>query len=245
MKSILLLFIFFTSIVTANVFGQTRYFKTPSGTIIDSTQYEKEKLASLEIYKKDMPPYIRMNEFFIEEYANKDSIVYSYRWTPYDPYMLRPASGTIRERYTGKELPDVALKTIDQTTFNINTLKGKPTLINFWFINCPPCVMEMPVLNKVQETLKDSVNFIAVTYNSRREVSNFLKGTPYNFMHIVDATSFINQLGVRSYPLTMFLDKEGKVVKMTNTVPFFINEKTKQPEPSGANRFIGILRSLL
>lgn len=245
MKSILLLLVFFTSILTTKVWGQAKYFKTPTGTILDSIQYENEKLAKLEELKKEMVPYIKIRDFFIEEYANKDSIVYTYRWTPYDPYMLRPASGSIRERYTGKELPDVELKTINQTTFNIKTLKGKPTLINFWFINCPPCVLEMPVLNQVQEALKDSVNFIAVTYNSRREVSNFLKNTPYNFLHIVDATSFINKLEVRSYPLTMFLDKEGKVVKMTNTVPFFINEKTKQPEPGGANRFIGILRSLL
>ena len=47
-------------------------------------------------------------------------------------------------------------KTTDMNGNKINTqdLKGKTIVMNFWFINCPPCRTEIPHLNKLVDKYK-------------------------------------------------------------------------------------------
>ena len=40
------------------------------------------------------------------------------------------------EKYIGKVLPIKNLTTIDNKSIGLNNMKGKPTLINFWFTTC-------------------------------------------------------------------------------------------------------------
>ena len=50
--------------------------------------------------------------------------------------------------------PDVSLALYgtetraDGETLRISDLEGKPIVMNFWFPSCPPCVAEMPDLEK-------------------------------------------------------------------------------------------------
>jgi len=60
----------------------------------------------------------------------------------------------------------VHFKTTDINDNKVNTknLGGKIIVLNFWFIKCPPCIREMPELNKITETYKSdsSVVFFAI-----------------------------------------------------------------------------------
>ena len=53
--------------------------------------------------------------------------------------------------FKNKEFPKFDLNTLMDKNFNSEQLKGKPTMINFWFTRCAPCIDEMPVLNKIKE----------------------------------------------------------------------------------------------
>lgn len=93
-------------------------------------------------------------------------------------------------------------------------LKGKITLVNFWFTGCQPCIQEMPALNKLVKKYGGSVNFIAFTFNETSEVKSFLKDHDFNYMQLPGAQQLVKTLDISSYPTHMLLDKEGNIKKI-------------------------------
>ena len=50
--------------------------------------------------------------------------------------------------------PDFNLMGMDGDTHTLEDLKGKFVLVNFWATWCNPCKVEMPLLEKLHQTLK-------------------------------------------------------------------------------------------
>jgi len=128
---------------------------------------------------------------------------------------------------TGSTISNAKFVTLDKKKYNLKDLAGKVVVLNFWFINCSPCRMEIPELNKITETYKDrnDVVFLAVALDEAYDLKQFLKGMPFNY-GIVDGGRYIaSQYGITSYPTHVVLDKEGKVTFHTSglapgTVPW-------------------------
>ncbi len=49
-----------------------------------------------------------------------------------------------------RDVPDVRLFHIDGSTVLLSSLRGRPTLLNFWATWCPPCRTELPILDQLQ-----------------------------------------------------------------------------------------------
>lgn len=138
-----------------------------------------------------------------------------------------PKPGESKFFQTGKSIGNAKLVTLDKKKYNLKELIGKVVVLNFWFINCPPCRMEIPHLNKMTETYKDrdDVVFLAVALDEAYELKQFLKEMPFNY-GIVDGGRYIaSQYGITLYPTHVVLDKEGKVIFHTSgygmgTVPW-------------------------
>lgn len=120
--------------------------------------------------------------------------------------------------FQGKELPEFKLVTINGDILNSNSLKGKPTLINFWFDSCAPCIEEMPILNEIRSNLID-VNFIAITFQDKNQVSKFLERKEFNFIHLIEARDYINKFGLFGYPKSLILDKNLVIVGIEKMIP--------------------------
>jgi thiol-disulfide isomerase/thioredoxin len=230
-------------------YGQTKFYKTPSGQIIDNFEYSKLKadyydfVFKLKVQQSDRK--ILFKENFKEIKRTKDSIIYSYKFEV--KIHEKKVVGEIKfdsDDYIDKEFPLTSLQTLDNKTVTINALKGKPTLINFWFANCMPCIEEMPVLNKIKEKFKDRVNFIAITYETKEKVLDFLKKHNYTFIQIVDARKFTDELKMNSFPINVFLDKNGIAREIKNGIPYEMNDKEELIMGDGKN-FIEILEELL
>ena len=88
------------------------------------------------------------------------------------------------------------------------TYKDRPMVINFWFTRCAPCITEMPMLNNVAASYKDStVSFVSITYSTTKEIEDFLKKRSFVFDHIADARNLVDQYGVFTYPATIITDR--------------------------------------
>lgn len=135
---------------------------------------------------------------------------------------------------TGNPISSTKLVTMDGKKYVLKELKGKVVVLNFWFINCPPCRMEIPHLNNMVEGFKerDDVVFLAVALDQSYELKEFLKDMPFQY-GIVDGGSYVaSQYGINLFPTHVVLDKEGKVAFHTSgygmgTVPWLkkaINE---------------------
>ncbi|TAH10260.1 MAG: TlpA family protein disulfide reductase [Sphingobacteriia bacterium] len=160
-----------------------------------------------------------------------------------DPSMLSPKSFNPKA-LIGKPFPIDQLKTINNTTISLDQLKGKPSLINFWFTTCMPCIAEMPTLNNIKSTMKDSVNFIAITHEDSKTVKTFFKKHSYIFTQIINNSFFIDSLYMQTFPVSMFLDRKGVITKIDGGIPFYINANNELAMSDG-KEFIAILRKLL
>ena len=131
--------------------------------------------------------------------------------------------------FENKLLPEFTLRNLKSKKISSNDLKGKTTLINLWFTNCIPCVKEIPILNVLQKKYKDKVHFLAITFDPKHKVKEFLKRKDFNYEHLVNAKSYLHQkLGNRAYPKLIILDKEGIVRYIGGGIPSEHNFKTRK-----------------
>jgi thiol-disulfide isomerase/thioredoxin len=129
--------------------------------------------------------------------------------------------------FKGKELPKFELNLLSGKKLNSESLKGKPTVINFWFSNCAPCIEEMPLLNEIKSEFGNDVNFISMTFQSPNDVNEFLKTHDFDFTHIVNSKEYIKTFGKFGYPKTLILDKDLVIVKIEKMIPKDIENEEK------------------
>jgi thiol-disulfide isomerase/thioredoxin len=70
----------------------------------------------------------------------------------------------------------------DGSKLAMQSLKGKPLLINFWATWCPPCVEELPLLERFyRENKAKSVQIIGLAADKPEAVRTFLQKLPLTF----------------------------------------------------------------
>lgn len=114
---------------------------------------------------------------------------------------------------TGGVLDMFSDKAIDGYSFNRKTLKGKIVVLNFWFVDCPPCRAEIPELNKIVEAYKDNpdVVFIAAALDYKGDINKFTKNTPFNYHLVADSRYWTTKWGIRTFPTNVIIDGDGIV----------------------------------
>jgi thiol-disulfide isomerase/thioredoxin len=96
-------------------------------------------------------------------------------------------------------------------------VKGKIVFMNFWFASCPPCIYEIPSLNKLYSKYKSNKNFvfISVSYDPDSIIAAFIK--KYKIMFpVFSATSEECQrlIGGAGYPTNIIYNSIGKTVML-------------------------------
>lgn len=115
---------------------------------------------------------------------------------------------------TGNKLSNFKFTDIEGNKFNLKELAGKVVVLNFWFVNCPPCRMEIPELNKMVLKYKDNpdVLFLAVGLDENYEIKDFIKKTPFLYKITGNGKWLAQSYGVKSYPTHVVLDQSAKIL---------------------------------
>ncbi|RFF27715.1 MULTISPECIES: TlpA disulfide reductase family protein [unclassified Wenzhouxiangella] len=112
-------------------------------------------------------------------------------------------------------IPDTALTRLDTRMTTLPQLAdGKPTVVNLWASWCPPCVREMPVLEKAQQENPD-ITFVFVNQGEQPEtIQRFLARHGLSLGNVVTDTgaSIGRSTGNRALPTTLFYNSQGKQV---------------------------------
>lgn len=97
--------------------------------------------------------------------------------------------------------------------YDLRKPDGKIYVVNFWFINCPPCKKEIPELNEIVTKYKDhkDVVFLAIALDQYQDLKDFLKSSPFLYHVVDDGRYYASRYGVKSYPTHVILGKDGLV----------------------------------
>lgn len=111
--------------------------------------------------------------------------------------------------------PKFTIENINGNLESLDKYKGKVIFLNFWATWCPPCVLEMPMMDRLYKKLKDK-GFVVVAvddYEPRERVEKFLKDKDYSFPILIDPSGKVTE-AFRSMvlPSSFIINKEGKVI---------------------------------
>ncbi|WP_346880964.1 TlpA disulfide reductase family protein [uncultured Algibacter sp.] len=113
----------------------------------------------------------------------------------------------------GTKAPAFVVTDINGNEYSLNSLKGKIIVMNFWYIACKPCVMEMPDLNKLVKDYKSKdVVFIGFATNNKEEVKSFLNNNVFSYNIIPNSKNIAKEYGVIGYPTHIIIDENSKIV---------------------------------
>lgn len=92
--------------------------------------------------------------------------------------------------------------------------RGRVTLVNFWATWCPPCVEEVPSLNRLASLYSDK-EFSVVSIDFRESdkvISDFVGEIPVEFPILLDPDGRVAMdWNVFSFPSSFILDRQGKI----------------------------------
>ena len=110
-------------------------------------------------------------------------------------------------------MPAFDLKDLAGQRVTSQGLRGKPTLINFYFAQCVPCILEVGPLNGFAASRGD-LNFLAVTFDEPPEARAFVNRYKFRWRVVPDARDFIDRMAVNRYPMMALFDANGRLLGM-------------------------------
>ena len=102
---------------------------------------------------------------------------------------------------------------IEENFFNTNE---KVLLLNFWATWCPPCIKEIPDLQKLKKEFGSGLGvfFISVDSNFEKVVPKFLKKNKFSKLKVFNdqKLTISNKLKIKIMPTTIIINKEFKEI---------------------------------
>ena len=119
----------------------------------------------------------------------------------------------------GSQAPNFRAKVLGENRYKtFDDYKGQVVLLNVWATYCPPCIVEMPSLQKLYETYRDSgLKLVAVSVDdavSEDSIRTFAKNLGVTFEILHDPTHEIERAyQITGYPETFVIGPEGTIRK--------------------------------
>jgi thiol-disulfide isomerase/thioredoxin len=108
----------------------------------------------------------------------------------------------------------IEFQNLNGQKLDFSSLKGKVIFMNFWATWCPPCVAEMPAIQKLYNTFKDDRNvvFLMVSNETPEVIQKFISKKGYNFPVYINRYKVPDVFSSNSIPVTFVISKSGKLV---------------------------------
>ena len=150
--------------------------------------------------------------FFANKYFMQATSV-----TPSDADSAAPARNQVTSKVVGKPRPAFNMLDLEEVKRTADEFDGKVVLVNFWATWCPPCVKEMPALNKLYLDYKDKgFVILGIALDTRDDVEQFVDPMGIDYLILLGeeqglelSLRFGNRLGV--LPFTAIVGRDGNI----------------------------------
>ena len=115
----------------------------------------------------------------------------------------------------GQPVPEVTLPDLEGGTVRLSDFRGDVVVLNFWATWCPPCVEEMPSLQRLQQALgKKGLQVLAAAVDENLEdVASFREKHDLSLPILHDRGGRIaRRFSTFKYPETYVVDRDGNLV---------------------------------
>jgi peroxiredoxin len=150
--------------------------------------------------------------------------------------LFNPTSTPLLKK--GTPAPDFTLPGLDGEMVRLADQKGKVVFLNIWATWCPPCVQEMPSMEKLYQQLKgEDFEILAVSIDKKgaEAVLPFMKKHKLSFTALIDAKESLKyKYQTTGVPETFIIDRNGIIV-----------EKVIGPRDWATPDAIGFLQNLI
>ncbi len=115
-------------------------------------------------------------------------------------------------------MPELTMKSaMDDSTVSLASYKGSVLLVNYWATWCPPCVAEMPDLNRLHNELSGK-GFAVVGFSmdsgSSKSVKKLAETLGISYPVVMGGDKVSKEFGeIIGIPVTFLVDRQGTVVK--------------------------------
>ncbi|TXK45836.1 TlpA family protein disulfide reductase [Pontibacter qinzhouensis] len=115
------------------------------------------------------------------------------------------------------EMAGAGLKMVDMQGKQVRfeSLKGKVVFLNIWATWCPPCIAEMPNIQKLYEKVgSDKIAFVLLSVDEGGvdKVKKFIDRKGYTFPVYMPASQFPQEFHSNAIPTTFIIAPDGKIV---------------------------------
>jgi len=123
----------------------------------------------------------------------------------------------------GSMAPGFTLQDRYRKKVSLSDFKGKPVLLGFWTTYCQSCLSEMEFLKPMFDKYHDRMVFISISadkeFMKMLFFLNLKKDFTWTFLHLGDEIGLLREYDVRSFPLFVLIDSQGKIVKYPADLP--------------------------
>jgi TonB family protein len=118
-----------------------------------------------------------------------------------------------RTAFVGEDAIDFALNDLDGNKVELQKLRGKVVLLNFWSTRCDRCVALLPVIERLHEDLKDKgLVALGVDGENAQDARKFVKNKGYSFATLIDEGGEVSKkYEVSEMPNILIINRGGKI----------------------------------
>jgi len=123
----------------------------------------------------------------------------------------------------GSVAPGFTLQGRNRKIVSLSDFKGKPVLLGFWTTYCQSCLSEMESLKPLYDKYHDRMVFVSISadkeFMKMLFFLNLKKDFTWTFLHLGNEIGLLRDYDVRSFPLFVLIDSQGRIVQYPADLP--------------------------